>query len=135
MSDDTNGFSWSGDLARIPVRVVYGTCQSLRFSGWLELKDGPTRATVLWVGGEPVDIVGGDTQRIALWLKGSFEAVQWLPNIAGEMSQSRETNGTLGQVAAPTLWTWASDYRLTCEIQFDKPGTRATVVFVNGHAE
>ena len=34
----------------------------------------------------PIEIDGGDTQRIALWNKGTFRAVQSIPNLAGELT-------------------------------------------------
>ena len=63
----SEGFTWSGSLDETDIQSLYAACQSLRFSGKLELRDGATKAEVTFVGGEPIEIDGGDTQRIALW--------------------------------------------------------------------
>jgi hypothetical protein len=131
----TDGYSWSGDLAETDIRSVYAACHSLRFSGRLELADGPNRAEVVFLGGEPVEIAGGDTERIALWTRGTFRAVQNIPDLRGEMTTQRDLSGSLASVRASTLWSWVSEYRLTCAIEIDRPGERAVVQFVNGHAE
>lgn len=132
---DADGYSWSGSLDETDIRSLYATCQSLRFSGQLELRDGPTQAQVQFVAGEPVEITGGDTQRIALWNRGTFHATQSIPNLAGELTGALEMQGSLADTKASALWAWISEYRLSCEINLDRPGSNAVVVFQNGHAE
>ncbi len=84
------GFTWNGTLAETDIRSIYGACHSLRFSGWLELKDAAHEAKVLFLGGDPVEISGGDTQRISMWKDGSFRAVQKIPDFEGELTDSLE---------------------------------------------
>jgi hypothetical protein len=130
-----DGFTWSGSLDETDIQSLYAACQSLRFSGKLELRDGATRAQVTFVGGEPIEIDGGDTQRIALWNRGTFCAVQSIPNLAGELTGQREMEGSLAITKASQLWAWVSEYRLTCDIDLERPGSKAIVSFSNGHAE
>src|SRR5262249_6228323 len=113
----------------------YAACHSLRFSGRLELRDGGNHADVVFLGGEPIEISGGDTQRIALWARGTFRAVQAIPSLAGEMTTHRSLAGTLTEVKPSRLWGWVSEHRLTCEIELERPGAKAVVSFANGHAD
>ena len=131
----SEGFTWSGSLDETDIQSLYAACQSLRFSGKLELRDGATKAEVTFVGGEPIEIDGGDTQRIALWNRGTFRAVQSIPNLAGELTGQREMEGSLAITKASQLWAWVSEYRLTCDIDLERPGSKAIVSFSNGHAE
>ncbi|HEX6839749.1 MAG TPA: hypothetical protein VF334_24400 [Polyangia bacterium] len=131
----SDGFTWSGSLDETDIQSLYAACQSLRFSGKLELRDGATKAEVTFVGGEPIEIDGGDTQRIALWNRGTFRAVQSIPNLAGELTGQREMEGSLAITKASQLWAWVSEYRLTCDIDLERPGSKALVAFSNGHAE
>ncbi len=131
----SDGFTWSGTLDETDIQSLYAACQSLRFSGKLELRDGATKAEVTFVGGEPIEIDGGDTQRIALWNRGTFRAVQSIPNLAGELTGQREMEGSLAITKASQLWAWVSEYRLTCDIDLERPGSKALVAFQNGHAE
>ena len=131
----SDGFTWSGSLDETDIQSLYAACQSLRFSGKLELRDGATKAEVTFVGGEPIEIDGGDTQRIALWNRGTFRAVQSIPNLAGELTGQREMEGSLAITKASQLWAWVSEYRLTCDIDLERPGSKALVTFQNGHAE
>ena len=131
----SDGFTWSGSLDETDIQSLYAACQSLRFSGKLELRDGATKAEVTFVGGEPIEIDGGDTQRIALWNRGTFRAVQSIPNLAGELTGQREMEGSLAITKASQLWAWVSEYRLTCDIDLERPGSKAIVSFSNGHAE
>jgi hypothetical protein len=131
----SDGFSWSGSLDDTDIQSLYAACQSLRFSGKLELRDGANKADVTFVGGEPIEIDGGDTQRIALWNRGTFRAVQSIPNLSGELTGQLEMQGSLAITKASQLWAWVSEYRLTCEIDLERPGSKAVVSFVNGHAE
>jgi hypothetical protein len=131
----SDGFIWSGSLDDTDIQSLYAACQSLRFSGKLELRDGSNKADVTFVGGEPIEIDGGDTQRIALWNRGTFRAVQSIPNLSGELTGQLEMQGSLAITKASQLWAWVSEYRLTCEIDLDRPGSKAVVSFVNGHAE
>ena len=131
----SDGFTWSGSLDETDIQSLYAACQSLRFSGKLELRDGATKAEVTFVGGEPIEIDGGDTQRIALWNRGTFRAVQSIPNLAGELTGQREMEGSLAITKASQLWAWVSEYRLTCDIDLERPGSKALVSFQNGHAE
>jgi hypothetical protein len=130
-----DGYSWSGSLDDTDIQALYAACQSLRFSGKLELRDGATKAEVTFVGGEPIEIDGGDTQKIALWNRGTFRAIQSIPNLAGELTGQREMEGSLAVTKASQLWAWISEYRLSCEIDLERPGSKAVVTFSNGHAE
>jgi len=96
----SDGFTWSGSLDETDIQSLYAACQSLRFSGKLELRDGATKAEVTFVGGEPIEIDGGDTQRIALWHRGTFRAVQSIPNLAGELTGQKELEGSLALTKA-----------------------------------
>jgi hypothetical protein len=131
----SDGFTWTGTLEETDIQSLYAACQSLRFSGKLELREGANRAEVTFVGGEPIEIDGGDTQRIALWNKGSFRAVQSIPNLSGELTGQQEMEGSLAMIKASQLWAWVSEYRLTCDIDLERPGSKAVVSFLNGHAE
>jgi hypothetical protein len=133
MADD--GYSWSGSLNDTDIQSLYAACQSLRFSGKLELRDGAVKAEVTFVAGEPIEIDGGDTQKIALWNKGTFRAVQSIPNLSGELTGQRVMEGSLAMTKASQLWAWISEYRLSCEIDLERPGSKALVTFSNGHAE
>ena len=130
-----DGFTWAGSLGETDIRSLYAACHSLRFSGRLELRDGAQQAEVKFVGGEPVEIDGGDTQRIALWSRGTFRAVQSLPNLDGELTSGREFEGSLAVTKPSALWAWIGQYRLTCDIDLERPGSKAIVSFQNGHAE
>jgi hypothetical protein len=130
-----DGFTWTGDLNETDIRSLYAACHSLRFSGRLQLKDGAQHAEVMFVAGEPVEIDGGDTQRISLWTRGSFRAVQGIPSLSGELTTQREVEGSLALTKPSALWAWISEYRLTCEIDLERPGSKAVVMFQNGHAE
>jgi hypothetical protein len=131
----SEGFSWSGTLEETDIQSLYAACQSLRFSGKLELREGANRADITFVGGEPIEIDGGDTQRIALWNKGTFRALQSIPNLAGELTGQQVMEGSLAITKASQLWAWISEYRLTCDIDLERPGSKAVVSFLNGHAE
>ncbi len=131
----SDGFSWSGTLEQTDIQSLYAACQSLRFSGKLELREGANRADITFVGGEPIEIDGGDTQRIALWNKGTFRAVQSIPNLAGELTGQQVMEGSLAITKASQLWAWISESRLTCDIDLERPGSKAVVSFLNGHAE
>src|SRR5438270_438764 len=131
----SDGFTWSGSLDETDIQSLYAACQSLRFSGKLELRDGAIKAEVTFVGGEPIEIDGGDTQRIALWNRGTFRAVQSIPNLAGELTGQKDMEGSLAITKASQLWAWVSEYRLTCDIDLERPGSKAIVSFSNGHAE
>jgi hypothetical protein len=133
MSGD--GFSWSGTLEETDIQSIYGACHNLRFSGWLDLKDATHEARVLFLGGDPVEISGGDTEQIALWRTGRFRAVQKIPDFEGELINAIEMSGLLLATKPSALWAWISQYRLTCEIELERPGSRAMVTFQNGHAE
>ncbi len=135
MSSLPDGFTWTGSLDETDIRSLYAACHSLRFSGRLQLKDGPQKAEVLFVAGEPIEIDGGDTQRIALWARGTFCAVQAIPSLHGELTAHREVSGSLAETKPSMLWAWISEYRLTCEIELERPGSKALVAFSNGHAE
>jgi hypothetical protein len=130
-----DGFTWAGNLHDTDIRSLYAACHSLRFSGRLQLADGPQRAEVLFVAGEPVEIDGGDTQRISLWANGTFRAVQSIPSLSGELLSEREIRGVLAETKPSQLWAWVSEYRLSCEIELERPGSKAVVSFQNGHAE
>jgi hypothetical protein len=135
MGDLPEGFTWSGTLEETDIRSIYGACHSLRFSGWLELKDAAHEAKILFVGGDPVEISGGDTQRISMWKDGSFRAVQKIPDFEGELTDALEVSGTLAVTKPSALWAWISQYRLTCQIELERPKSKAVVTFQNGHAE
>jgi len=135
MGDLPSGFSWSGTLEETDIRSIYGACHNLRFSGWLELKDAKHEAKVLFLGGDPVEISGGDTQRISMWKNGSFRAVQKIPDFEGELTDDLAVTGTLAATKPSALWAWISQYRLSCEIELERPGSKALVTFQNGHAE
>jgi hypothetical protein len=130
-----DGYTWTGNLNETDIRSLYAACHSLRFSGRLELRDGPQQAEVLFVAGEPIEIDGGDTQRISLWTRGTFRAVQSIPSLNGELTKHRDIQGSLSDTKPSTLWAWISEYRLTCEIDLERPGAKAVVSFQNGHAE
>src|SRR3954468_21089814 len=130
-----DGYTWTGNLNETDIRSLYAACHSLRFSGRLELRDGPQQAEVLFVDGEPIEIDGGDTQRISLWTRGTFRAVQSIPSLNGELTKNRDIQGSLSDTKPSTLWAWISEYRLTCEIDLERPGAKAVVSFQNGHAE
>src|SRR2546430_541502 len=132
MAQLPDGYMWSGDLGDTDIRALYAACHSLRFSGRLELRDGANSAEVAFVAGEPIDIEGGDTQRISLWSRGTFRAVQSIPNLEGELTRDREFTGSLAVTKPSALWAWIGQFRLTCEIQIERPGNRAVVAFSNG---
>src|SRR6185369_7174454 len=44
-------------------------------------------------------------------------------------------SGTLAATKPSSLWAWISQYRLSCEIELERPGSKAVVSFQNGHAE
>jgi hypothetical protein len=70
-----------------------------------------------------------------MWKVGSFRAVQKIPDFEGELTDALEVSGTLAQTKPSVLWTWISQYRLSCEIELERPGGKAVVTFQNGHAE
>src|SRR5262249_51266093 len=113
----------------------YSACQSLRFTGRLELKDDRHQAQVIFLGGDPVEIDGGDTQAISLWRTGRFRAVQSLPNLTGELTDQTEQTGSLAITKATRLLAWVSEYRLTCDLKIERPGENASLVFRNGQLE
>src|SRR6185503_18428166 len=98
-----SGYAWIGDLTEVKVNSLYAACHSLRFTGRLELKDDHHSAEVTFLGGDPVEISGGDTQVIALWNRGSFRAEQSLPNLTGELTGQIEQTGSLAITKAPRL--------------------------------
>src|SRR5688572_9622621 len=130
-----DGFSWSGSLDDTDIRSLYAACHTLKFSGWVELKDTTHEAKIIFLGGEPVEIAGGDTQAISLWNHGTFRAVQSIPDLQGDLTDGREFRGSLRATKPSALWAWISQYRLSCEIELERPGSRAVVTFQNGHAE
>jgi hypothetical protein len=89
----SSGYAWTGRLDETDVQSLYAACQSLRFTGRLELTDGPRRVQVFFVGGEPVDIDGGDTDVIQLWRSGTFRAVQSIPNPPGSSPARSSSRG------------------------------------------
>jgi hypothetical protein len=131
----TSGYFWIGDLAEVKVNSLYAACHSLRFTGSLELKDETHAAQVIFLGGDPVEISGGDTQVIALWNRGSFRAQQSLPNLTGELTGHIEQTGSLAITKAPRLLAWVAEYRLSCDLKIERPGENAHLVFRNGQLE
>ena len=90
----------------------------------------PSKAEVLFVAGEPIEIDGGDTQRIALWTRGTFRAVQSIPSLAGRADRaSARWRARWPSPSRRQLWAWISEYRLTCEIDLERPGAKAVVTF------
>ena len=130
-----SGFSWIGDLSQVKVNALYAACHSLRFTGRLELKDDHHQAQVTFLGGDPVEIDGGDTQVIALWNSGRFRAEQSLPNLTGELTGQIEQTGSLAITKAPRLLAWVAEYRLSCELKIERPGENAILAFKNGQLE
>src|SRR5262245_28144058 len=104
MGSHQDGFVWSGRLDDTDIRSLYAACHSLRFSGWLELKDAAHEARVSFVGGEPLEITDGDTAAIALWSRGTFRAVQTIPDLDGELTDARELRGSLSETRPSSLW-------------------------------
>jgi len=131
----TAGYTWSGDLAEVRVNALYAACHSLRFTGRLELRDESHEAQVVFLGGDPVEISGGDTQVIALWNAGQFRAVQSMPNLSGELTGQLEQTGSLAITKAPRLLAWVSEYRLSCDMLIERPGEKAQLGFKNGQLE
>jgi hypothetical protein len=131
----TDGFSWQGSLDETDVRALYAACHTLRFSGHLELKDAAHEARVIFVGGEPLEVSGGDPQTVPVWEHGTFRAVQSIPDLEGELTDGRELAGSLAETRPSALWAWIGQCRLSCEIELERPGSRAVVAFQNGHAE
>jgi hypothetical protein len=124
-----------GDLSEVKVNALYAACSSLRFTGRLELKDDHHAAQVIFLGGDPVEIDGGDTQVISLWSRGRFRAEQSLPNLTGELTGQIEQTGSLAITKAPRLLAWVLEYRLTCDLKIERPGENAHLVFRNGQLE
>ncbi|MEO6951059.1 MAG: hypothetical protein ABI321_04525 [Polyangia bacterium] len=131
----SRGFEWAGELGEVSVQALYAACHALRFSGRLELRDDNHEAKVIFLGGDPIEIDGGDTQVIALWGNGQFRAVQSLPNLAGDLTGQVEQTGSLAVTQAKRLLAWVSEYRLTCTISIERPGEKAQLVFKNGQLE
>jgi len=90
---------------------------------------------VEFVGGDPVDIQGGDTQKIALFRSGQFRMVQLIPDLEGALTNGQELEGYLRMTKPSKLWAWASEHRLSCEMILERAPDRALVVFHEGHAE
>ena len=134
-SSSSRGFEWAGELGEVSVQALYAACHALRFSGRLELRDENHDAKVIFLGGDPVEIDGGDTQMIALWGNGQFRAVQSLPNLAGDLTGQLEQTGSLAVTQAKRLLAWVSEYRLSCTIGIERPGEKAQLVFKNGQLE
>jgi hypothetical protein len=130
-----DGYSISGSLDEIAISSLYAACQSLRFSGRLQLSDENASAEVEFLGGDPVDIVGGDTQRIALFLHGSFRLTQAIPNLGGALTGGQQLYGALNAAKPAALWAWAKDHRLSCDMRLSNPPHEALVSFQHGHAE
>src|SRR5271170_6611529 len=128
-------YTWSGDLAEINVVALYAACGSLRFTGQIELRDERRQAQIIFLGGDPVEIDGGDTKAIALWNGGTFRAVQSLPNLTGELTGQIEQTGSLAVTKAPRLLAWVSEYRLSCDLKIERPGENAQLSFRNGQLE
>ena len=124
-----------GELGEVSVQALYAACHALRFSGRLELRDENHDAKVIFLGGDPIEIHGGDTQMIALWGNGQFRAVQSLPNLAGDLTEQLEQTGSLAITQGKRLLAWVSEYRLTCEVRIERPGEKAALVFKNGQLE
>jgi hypothetical protein len=131
----TDGFNWSGNLDQVNIRALYATCRSLRFTGRLALSGAQQQAEVMFIGGEPVEINGGDTNAIALWDRGTFLAEQLLPDLSGELTGDHEMRGSLLDTRPSALWAWIGEYRLSCDVEVEQPGTRALLRFQAGHAE
>ncbi len=129
------GHVWSGDLSQTRVTHLYAAFHSLRFTGRLDLRDENHSAQVVFLGGDPVEISGGDTQAISLWNVGLFRAMQSLPNLAGELTGQIDQTGSLAVTKAPRLLAWVSEYRLTCDLTIERPGEQALLVFKNGQLE
>ena len=131
-----DGFTWTGDLNETDIRSLYAACHSLRFSGRLQLKDGAQHAEVLFVAGEPVEIDGGDTQRIALWTRGTFRAVQGIPSLTGELTTQREMSGSLATDQA--VGAVGLDLGIPSDLRDRARAAgrpRRSCQFQNGHAE
>jgi hypothetical protein len=129
------GYVWSGDLSQTRVTHIYAAFHSLRFTGQLDLRDENHSAQVVFLGGDPVEIQGGDTQAISLWNAGMFRAMQSLPNLAGELTGQVDQTGSLAVTKAPRLLAWVSEYRLTCDLTIERPGEQAHLVFKSGQLE
>ena len=129
------GYVWIGDLADVRVTARYAACHSLRFTGRLDLRDENHSAQITFLGGDPVEIQGGDTQVISLWQVGQFRAAQSLPNLTGELTGQIEQTGSLAITKAPRLLAWVSEYRLSCNLSIERPGEQALLVFRNGQLE
>ena len=130
-----SGYSIEGSLDDRDIRTLYAACHLLRFSGAIELIDAQSRARVEFVGGDPIDIHGGDTQKIALFRSGHFRMVQLIPDLDGSLTDSQELQGYLRMTKPSKLWAWAGEHRLSCEMILERAPDRAVVVFHEGHAE
>ncbi len=132
---DPPGYTWQGDLAQVQINTIYAACHSLRFTGLVDLRDSHHQAQVTFLGGDPVEIEGGDTKMISLWNEGQFRAAQSMPNLSGELTGQIEQTGSLAITKAPRLLAWVSEYRLTCDLTIERPGEKALMFFKNGQLE
>src|SRR5689334_22987027 len=92
---ETAGHILDGTLGAEGVRALFERCASLRFTGLLELVEGPRHASVPFVEGEPLD--GPDLFKLgAVWRRGSYRLRQRAVDFVGNLTDDVVLQGSLG---------------------------------------
>lgn len=136
-----NEFTWSGSLEETDIRHVYERCQRLRLTGRLELisrsGSGPRSVEVIWLGGEPAEMAGGqETRELMLWEHGEFLVTQRLPDFDGTLRNGVEAEGALGPGLVQRISELCADHRLSADVHLQQQsGASAEVRFTHGKAE
>src|SRR5213596_2175790 len=88
------GHVLQGTLGAEDVRALFERCAALKFTGLLELSEGARRASVTFVGGDP--LAGPDLFKLgAVWRRGSYRLVQRALDLAGSLTDDVHLDGQL----------------------------------------
>ena len=142
---ETAGHILHGTLGAEDVRALFERCASLRFTGMLELVEGPRRASVPFVEGEPLD--APDLFKLgAIWRRGSYRLMQRAVDFLGNLTDGVVLQGSLRDTPPMQLFRHCEDGRLSAEIEIQSPslagagegsgdGHQARVRFSRGRLE
>src|SRR4051794_25566346 len=113
---ESGGHVLNGTLGAEDVRALFERCASMRFTGLLELNEGPRRAQVPLVEGERLD--GPDLFKLgAVWRRGAYRLVQRAVDFQGNLTDGVALQGTLRETAPMQLFRYCEDGRLSAEIE------------------
>jgi hypothetical protein len=103
----------------------------------MQLRQGDSALSLMWVGGEPIENEGdAGTRTLPLWNNGDFVVEQRMPDFKGQLTTGVEISGSLrgGQIQA--IYKLCGDNVLSADVDLLRgSGDAAQVRFTLGKAE